>query len=1193
MKNKTLPRPPQKGFLNCCFSRRQRRFRQQFLDREIKVGTSNEDFPTNQITTSRYNIFNFIPKDLLLQFSKPSNFYFLILGLLQLIPQISTSGGRPTMFLPLSIIIFISSIKEVIEDLRKHKFDKVENTKLTRVFRNGEYINSKWQYLRVGDIVRVNEGQYFPADMLILYTTGKKGSCYIETKNLDGEANLKMKYAHKHVIKDFDTIEKVSRANNTFKYEKPNDYLYKFIGSIETSHGSVTLGEQNFILRGCSLKNTDYILGVVAYTGHQNKIMLNAIKSKAKFSKLEKTMDRNLVWVFSMLGLLCLFATLYSIIWHESYRSQLKYLNRLEEEIVDFGTATHFAAVLGTWVLLISRVVPISIMVTLEMCRLFQSITITKDRKMIPQDNPDLGVSVQSPSLTEELGQVEYVLSDKTGTLTKNIMDFKAISIKGEVYGYGKGIEDMQGLPKVTNVDFWDKKILDDLADTKSVRHKDVLDCLVLLAVCHTVATEERNGEILYNAASPDELALLNFAKFVGVEFYDINEENVMTIKFKETCLQFKLLHVLEFNSNRKRMSVIVRDSGDNIILYTKGADTMLLERLALNESDVESHKKMKELMNVTEANLLEFASHGLRTLALGRRVLDEKMFMQWEKEYEVACLKLHGREEAMEELQDEIERDLELVGVTAIEDKLQDEVALTIRKMKDTGIKVWVLTGDKVETAINIGYSCGLLDDTMKHLQIVEKTDEDVARSIEEKLALVQSSDLTTKYSLVISGEALLHAMKPNLTEKIMQLADLCRVLMACRVSPKQKHLLVLLVRRVKPNATTLAIGDGANDVYMLTTANVSVGIRGLEGQQAAKASDFAIGEFKFLQRLLFYHGRENYRRNSYVILYSFYKNAVTSMVFFWYGFFSGFSGTSVFEEFSYQAYNILFTSLPIIAYAVFDKEYSSKRLIESTQLYVQGMKDKLFNMMRFWIWFSIGTFEAIILTVVSYYGYNIEISAQDSGRSLNYLGPGIMVYFCIIVLVNLRVLIIAHLHSVMLILSVIMMIAVFFVFIFGLSLVESLQIYGYFSALFGNGSFWVLVAFQIITLHTLSLFYNRYHTLSRAAEARKQKGFEIQEARESRNEELIGDNRIVLEMEKVNDRSGLRQCQSLEILEDKECGGSGGDKDDKRDEIIFNDGGETKISEDRTEAPGEMAYTGFAFSSPEMDVGLKNARA
>jgi len=262
----SLSQIPQKRSFFDLFSNKKMRIH-HFSERSIKVNENRMDYPSNSISTSKYNVLNFLPKNLLFQFSKLANIYFVVIGLLQLIKEISTSKGVPYIFVPLIFIIAVTMIKDFVEDYKRHISDWEENNKKTKIFQNGSFVSAKWKDLRVGNIIKVEENQYLPADILLLYSAGRKGACFIETKNLDGETNLKPKQAHRDILQNYDTEEKIAKANDGFKYEKPNDYLYKFVGSFEMTTGSVALGEQNFVLRGCSLKNTEYIIGVVAYTG--------------------------------------------------------------------------------------------------------------------------------------------------------------------------------------------------------------------------------------------------------------------------------------------------------------------------------------------------------------------------------------------------------------------------------------------------------------------------------------------------------------------------------------------------------------------------------------------------------------------------------------------------------------------------------------------------------------------------------------------------------------------------------------------------------------------------------------------------------------------------------------------------------------------------------------------------------------
>lgn len=420
--------------------------------------------------------------------------------------------------------------------------------------------------------------------------------------------------------------------------------------------------------------------------------------------------------------------------------------------------------------------------------------------------------------------------------------------------------------------------------------------------------------------------------------------------------------------------------------------------------------------------------------------------------------MQLDGQGERIEALQSEIEQDLQLVGATAIEDKLQDEVEITISKLKESGIKVWVLTGDKVETAINIGYSCKLLDDSLIQLHITGKGFSEVSASLDEKMAIIRGSHSKKMgYALIISGDALVHAMRSELSKKVVTIGEICQTVLACRVSPKQKQEIVTLVRREKPQANTLAIGDGANDVNMIVAANVGIGIKGLEGHQAARASDFAIGEFRILRRLLYFYGRESYRRNSYLVLYNFYKNLLYQLPQFFIGFASYFSGTFLFEQVTFQFYNTLFTSMPIVLYAVFDREYLPSVLINSPRLYVQGMKNMLFNHRNFIKWFCLGVWESAVIALIAFGSLSFTFISSSKGHTFDYYGPGMLIFSTSIFVVNAKVLTMSNTFNFLNVFIVFGSMGIYVMMFALISTFESSEVYNLFFELFTTSNFYV----------------------------------------------------------------------------------------------------------------------------------------
>lgn len=226
-----------------------------------------------------------------------------------------------------------------------------------------------------------------------------------------------------------------------------------------------------------------------------------------------------------------------------------------------------------------------------------------------------------------------------------------------------------------------------------------------MLGICHTVIVEEKNGEKCYNSSSPDELALVNAARHFGFHFKERDEDNNVIIEDNGNEIKYALLNVIEFNSTRKRMTAIIKDPAGKIRVLCKGADSIIIPRLKEKQRHLESTNKFLE----------NYAKEGLRTLILAEKEVSEDFYFKWNKKYARACVALHDREEKMNVIAEQIENQFDLVGSTAIEDKLQDNLAETIKFIKEAEIKLWVLTGDKIETAINIGYSCQLLTQDME----------------------------------------------------------------------------------------------------------------------------------------------------------------------------------------------------------------------------------------------------------------------------------------------------------------------------------------------------------------------------------------------------------------------------------------------------------------------------------------------
>ncbi|XP_049330571.1 probable phospholipid-transporting ATPase IM isoform X4 [Astyanax mexicanus] len=904
------------------------------IEEERHVRANDRDYnerfsyADNHIKTAKYTFYTFLPVNLFEQFQRFANAYFLVLLILQLIPEISSLSWFTTI-VPLVLVLTITAVKDATDDYFRHKSDQQVNTRQSQVLIKGKIQNEKWMNVRVGDIIKLENNQFVAADVLLLSSSEPYGLCYIETAELDGETNLKVRQALT-VTSDLGAdVSKLAEFNGEVICEPPNNKLDKFIGTLYWKDNKYSLDNEKMLLRGCILRNTEWCFGMVIFAGLQTKLMQNCGRTKFKRTSIDRLMNTLVLWIFGFLICMGITLSIGNTIWEQRVgRDFWAYLlwDKLLSSPVFSGFLTFWS-----YIIILNTVVPISLYVSVEVLRLGHSYFINWDRKMY-YSRKDTPAEARTTTLNEELGQVEFIFSDKTGTLTQNIMVFSKCSINGKTYGdvyddFGHKVDITEKTPCV---DFSFNPLMDrkfnfhdsSLVEAIKLEEPLVQEFFRLLALCHTVMPEERSeGELVYQAQSPDEGALVTAARNFGFVFRARTPETITLYEMGQ-FVTYQLLAILDFNNVRKRMSVIVRNPEGQLKLYSKGADTIIFD--LLDQSN-------EELMYTTSEHLNEFAGEGLRTLALAYKDLDEDMFDEWMKKLLFASTSLNNREESLGALYEEIEEGLMLLGATAIEDKLQEGVPETISCLTLANIKIWVLTGDKLETAMNIGYSCNMLRDDMNEVFIISghtllevqrelknakerimgpsrdrfSSGQDVGKTDMYASDSVFEETIIAEYALIINGHSLAHALEADLEQILLDVACLCKTVICCRVTPLQKAQVVELVKRHK-RAVTLAIGDGANDVSMIKTAHIGVGISGQEGMQAVLASDYSFAQFRYLQRLLLVHGRWSYHRMCNFLCYFFYKNFAFTLVHFWYGFLCGFSAQDVNEQYSLRYPNL-----------------------------------------------------------------------------------------------------------------------------------------------------------------------------------------------------------------------------------------------------------------------------------------------
>ncbi|KAJ0065247.1 hypothetical protein NL108_006602, partial [Boleophthalmus pectinirostris] len=503
-------------------------------------------------------------------------------------------------------------------------------------------------------------------------------------------------------------------------------------------------------------------------------------------------------------------------------------------------------------------------------------------------------------------------------------------------------------------------------------------------------------GELRYEAESPDEAALVYAARAYKCSLVGRLPDQVTVELPHLGKLSFELLHTLGFDSTRKRMSVVVRHPlTDQITVYTKGADSVIMDLIRPPDTGNSKGKRQKKILYRTQNYLNQYAADGLRTLCIAKKVLSKEEYACWLQRHLQAETAIQGREELLFESALRLETNLHLLGATGIEDRLQDGVPETIASLRKAGLQIWVLTGDKQETAVNIAYACKLLDPEEELLTLNADSQEACALLLDESLHYIQakflcsSSDQAAKaylsnmadgdlypslpvhrLGLVIDGRTLAYALDRSLEDKFLAVARSCRSVLCCRSTPLQKSMVVKLVRN-KLKVMTLAIGDGANDVSMIQVADVGVGISGQEGMQAVMASDFALPRFSYLQKLLLVHGHWCYSRLANMILYFFYKNAMFVALIFWYQFYCGFSGSAMIDQWYLIFFNLMFSAFPQLITGTLDKDVSAETLQRLPQLYKNGQNSEEYKPYMFWMNMIDAFYQSLVCFFIPYFAY------------------------------------------------------------------------------------------------------------------------------------------------------------------------------------------------------------------------------
>jgi phospholipid-translocating ATPase len=542
------------------------------------------------------------------------------------------------------------------------------------------YQIKKWEDIRVGDFIKIEKENDIPADILLLKSSLESGLCFLETMNLDGETNLKERMTPKEILNI--TTDEITNLQGVLICDHPNENLEKwecnlrFIDDMNNIKGSPIICRlKQLLMKGCKLKNTEYVYGVVVYTGHNTKIMKNAKSPPLKKSNVMRVMNRLLYSVFIFQIMLCILFGLLSMIWIKQNGKETIYLdlyNTNEQYQPLTTTFSDFIIKVLTFLVAYSHLIPISLYVALEFVKIIQTLFINKDDYMY-DSNTNKFANARTSELIEELGQVEFIFSDKTGTLTKNEMEFKKCSINNKIYGSNTTINSDNTLLNSQMINSYningDLSAYNIMISNKFNEEKEKINnFFICMSLCHSAYVEQNEKGLVYQSSSPDEIALLMGASKMGYIFKQKTSSSIEILNFNGEYQIWDLLLELPFDSTRKRMSVIVklRNNNENkIYLFTKGADSSMFG----SRMNIDKDNELK-----IKVDIEKFAREGLRTLVFVRKEITEEESKSYINEFNILTMSNDKEKESkIMELYDKIEYGFDYLGSSAIEDKLQD----------------------------------------------------------------------------------------------------------------------------------------------------------------------------------------------------------------------------------------------------------------------------------------------------------------------------------------------------------------------------------------------------------------------------------------------------------------------------------------------------------------------------------------
>lgn len=880
----------------------------------------------------------------------------MIICITQFIPSLRVTYIF-TNVIPLTLVLAITIAKEAYDDYKRYLRDKDANSQLYKqLLPSGEFDRIPSSDIQVGDLIFLDKDQRVPADMILLRTSDKSGSTFIRTDQLDGETDWKLRIPIP-ITQKLAQASELYTINATVYAERPHKDIHTFIGTFSHAHLSFNGGVDNsnasaVTTESLNVENTlwmntvlasGHALGVVVYTGSDTRAVMNTSQPKTKAGLI----DQELNFLAKMLCVIVVALALSLVALKGFHGPWFIYFIR--------------------FIVLFSTIIPLSLRVNLDLGKTFYAYEITQDDELP-------GVIVRTSTISEELGRIQYLLSDKTGTLTRNEMEMKKIHLGTMSYGLESNAEIKKQLEEVVS-----KRTCANgaagLAAASAVAavtgspqmmpHRGrrdlsqrLFDFVQALAVCHNVTpiqdeSSAFTGVLEYQASSPDEIAIVKWTESVGMVLVRRDRELIsLAVGGKDfrtpvQTLEYDILHNFPFTSETKRMGIIAKDrqSGE-IFFFEKGADAVMAKVVQKNDWLEEECGNM--------------AREGYRTLVVGRKTLSRDQLEVFDRKYHEARISTIDRQGAMQRVISEcLESELELLGLTGVEDKLQDEVKMSLEILRNAGIKIWMLTGDKVETATCIATSSKLFSRNQPILS-VQKTADPLELS-----RILQRLQASPDYALVIDGSSL-QAMMQQFPEEFLQASSALTAVVCCRCTPTQKADVVRAIKQ-STGQRVAAIGDGGNDVSMLQAADVGLGLEGKEGRQASLAADFSLVQFSHVVRLLLWHGRNSYKRTAKLSQFVIHRGFIIAVMQAVFSSLFYFAPISLYQGLLLIGYATIFTMAPVFS-LVLDQDVSPSIALLYPELYKDLTRGRELSLKTFFKWLLVSVYQGGVIMLSSF---------------------------------------------------------------------------------------------------------------------------------------------------------------------------------------------------------------------------------